>query len=182
MLLLSPWKASGPNFMVAMDQIQQPATGIERSGGVTRVGSNVSKFKKGDRVMTWFLGGFSNYARNDQSMFQPITDNMDFETAASLPMIYCTTYRSLVEEARIKKEDKVLIHAAAISVGQAAIMIAQHNGAEIFATVGSQEKKEHVMKLCGIPEDHIFNCRDLGFVDGIRGLTAVRVSMSFSTL
>jgi NADPH:quinone reductase-like Zn-dependent oxidoreductase len=99
-------KASGLNFidvMVAMDQIQKPAIGLECFSGITRVGSNVSKFKKGDCVMTWVLGGFSNCAHNDQSMFQPIPDKMDFETAASLPLIYYTAYLSLVEEARIRK-------------------------------------------------------------------------------
>jgi acyl transferase domain-containing protein/NADPH:quinone reductase-like Zn-dependent oxidoreductase len=168
-------KASGLNFMdvmVAMDQIQEPAIGLECSGVITRVGSDVTKFKKGDRAMTWLLDGFSNYARNDQSMFQPIPANMDFETAASLPMIYSTAYQSLVEEARLTKEDKILIHAAAGGVGQAAIMIAQHIGAEIFATVGSQEKKRHIMKLYGILEDHIFNSRDLDFVNGIQRMTA----------
>jgi len=167
-------KASGLNFMdvmVAMDQIQEPAIGLECSGVVTRTGSSTSTFKVGDRVMTWLLGGFSNYARNDQSMFQRIPDDMSFETAASLPMIYCTAYSSLIDEARLTSEDTILIHAAAGGVGQAAIMIAQQVGAEIYATVGSQQKKDHIMKAYGIPEDHIFNSRDLSFATGIKRMT-----------
>lgn len=167
-------KASGLNFMdimVAMDQIQEPAIGLECAGIVTRTGSAVTRFRQGDRVMTWLLGGLSNYARNDESMFQKVPDHMTLEIAASLPMIYCTAWQSLIEEARLQPEDKVLIHAAAGGVGQASIMIAQHVGAEIFVTVGSQEKKDHVQKLYGIPDDHIFNSRDLSFVDGIRRMT-----------
>lgn len=167
-------KASGLNFMdimVAMDQIQEPAVGLECSGIVTRIGSSVSKFKPGDRVMTWLLGAFSNYARNSESMFQFVPEGMSFETAASLPMIYCTAYQALVEAARIERDDKILIHAAAGGVGQAAIMVAQHVGAEIYATVGSQAKKQHIMEKYGIAEDHIFNSRDLSFAEGIKRMT-----------
>jgi acyl transferase domain-containing protein/NADPH:quinone reductase-like Zn-dependent oxidoreductase len=163
-------KASGLNFMdimVAMDQIQEPAVGLECSGIVSRVGSSVTKFKPGDRVMTWLLGGFSTFARNSESMFQPIPADMSFETAASLPMIYCTAYQALVETARLQSGEKVLIHAAAGGVGQAAVMIAKHIGAEIFATVGSQAKKDILIKTYAIPEDHIFSSRDLSFADGI---------------
>lgn len=109
-------KASGLNFMdimVAMDQIQEPAVGLECSGIVTRTGSGVTKFKAGDRVMTWLLGSFSNYVRNAESMIQPIPAGMSFEIAASLPMIFCTAYASIVEEARLEKGESVLIHAAA---------------------------------------------------------------------
>jgi NADPH:quinone reductase-like Zn-dependent oxidoreductase len=167
-------KASGLNFMdvmVAMDQIQEPAVGLECSGIVSRVGSAVSKFKSGDRVMTWMLGAFSNFARNPESMFQFIPEEMTFEIAASLPMIYCTAYQALVEAARLQNDDKILIHAAAGGVGQAAIMIAQHIGAEIFITVGSQAKKKHIMETYQIPEDHIFNSRDTSFAKGIKRMT-----------
>jgi NADPH:quinone reductase-like Zn-dependent oxidoreductase len=159
------------DIMVAMGQIQEPAIGLEAAGVVTRVGSEASKFKVGDRLMTWSLGCFSNYVRNDESMYQHIPTTMSYATAASLPMIYCTAYQSIVEEARLEKGEKILIHAAAGGVGQASIMIAQHIGAEIFATVGSQEKKDHIMKTFGIPADHIFNSRDLSFVQGIRRAT-----------
>lgn len=170
-------RASGLNFMdimVAMDQIQEPAVGLECSGVVTRVGPAVTKFKPGDRVMTWLLGAFSTYARSAESMVQPIPIGMTFETAASIPMIYCTAYQALVEAARLQKGEKVLIHAAAGGVGQAAVMIAQHVGAEVFVTVGSQAKKKHLMEHYDIAEDHIFNSRDLSFAEGVMRMTGGR--------
>ena len=56
-------------------------------------------------------------------------------------------------------------------MGQAAIILAQHLHAEIFVTVGSEEKKTLLMKVYGIREDHIFNSRNLDFVKGIMRMT-----------
>jgi acyl transferase domain-containing protein/D-arabinose 1-dehydrogenase-like Zn-dependent alcohol dehydrogenase len=167
-------KATGLNFMdimVAMDQVQEPSVGVECSGIVTRIGSAVKRFKPGDGVMTWRLGAFSNFIRNAESMFQPIPCDMTFETAASIPVVYVTAYQALVEAARLKMGEKILIHAAAGGVGQAAVMIAKHLGAEVFVTVGSEIKKAHLIENYGIAEDHIFNSRDLTFADGIKRMT-----------
>lgn len=166
--------ASGLNFMdvmVAMDQIQEPAIGVECAGVVSRVGSEARKYKVGDRLICWRLGAFSNFVRNHEMMFQPIPDGMSFETAASIPAVYCSAYSALIEEARLSSEDTILIHAAAGGVGQAAIQIAQHIGATVYATVGSQAKKDHIVNTYGVPEDHIFNSRDLSFAAGIKRMT-----------
>ncbi|OXV11891.1 hypothetical protein Egran_00348 [Elaphomyces granulatus] len=167
-------RATGLNFMdimVAMDQVQEPSVGVECSGVVTRIGSEVKRFKPGDGVMTWRLGAFSNFIRNAESMFQPIPCDMTYETAASIPIVYVTAYQALIEAARLKAGEKILIHAGAGGVGQAAVMIAKHIGAEIFVTVGSQAKKAHLIENYGIPEDHIFNSRDLTFADGVKRMT-----------
>lgn len=167
-------KASGLNFvdlMVSMGQITEPALGAECSGIVSRVGPGVSKYKPGDRVMTWLLGTFSNFIRTPESMIQPVPDGMSFEVAASIPVVYATAYHGLVDAGRLTKGETILIHSAAGGVGQAAIMLAQHLGAEIFVTVSSDVKKNLVMSKYGIAEDHIFNSRDLTFVDGIMRMT-----------
>lgn len=81
---------------------------------------------------------------------------MSFEVAATIPVVYCTAFYSLVDLANLRKGESVLIHAAAGGVGQAAIILSQMIGAEIFCTVGSLSKKEHLMQEYNIPEDHIF--------------------------
>lgn len=54
-------------------------------------------------------------------------------------------------------------------------MIAQHiGGVEVYATVGSPEKKDHLIETYDIPEDHIFSSRDLTFVSGLRDQTKGR--------
>ena len=167
-------EASGLNFldiMVAMGQIQEPDLGVECSGVVTRVGKDVKSFKPGDRVMTWRLGCHQTYVRNPATLFQIIPEDMSFETAASIPSIYCTVYYSLFDAAHLQKGESILIHAAAGGVGQAAIIIAQHIGAEIYATVGNEDKKQLIMEQYHIPEDHIFCSRNLDFAKGIKRMT-----------
>lgn len=66
---------------------------------------------------------------------------MSSTDAASIPAGFCTAYYSLVAVARLQRGESVLTHAAAGGVGQAAIMISQMIGAEISATVGSEEKR-----------------------------------------
>ncbi|KAF7553514.1 hypothetical protein G7Z17_g3559 [Cylindrodendrum hubeiense] len=167
-------RAVGLNFrdiMVCMGQLVDDFLGCECSGVVAEVGSEVSHLKVGDRVCTWTLGAYCNVVHNPAALVQPIPDDMDFSVAASLPIVYCTAYYGLVEQARIKKGETVLIHAAAGGVGQAAIMLCKFYGAEVFVTVGTKDKKEHIMNTYGIPEDHIFSSRNLTFVEGIRRMT-----------
>ena len=167
-------EASGLNFldiMIAMGQIQEPDLGAECSGIITRVGSGVVNLKAGDKVMTWRLGCHQTYVRNPAEMFQLIPAYMSFETAASLPAIYCTVYYALYDAARLKKGESILIHSAAGGVGQAAIIIAQYLGAEIYATIGNEDKKCLIMEKYNIPEDHIFCSRNLDFSNGIMRMT-----------
>ena len=167
-------KATGLNFMdimVSMGQISDSILGLECSGVVTKVGSKVSTFKPGDRVMTFTEGSFASKLRVPAVVVQPLPEGMGFEVAASIPLIYSTAYYSLFDAARLQEGETILIHAAAGGVGQAAIILAQYLRAEIFVTVGSEEKKSLLMKVYGIREDHIFNSRNLDFVKGIMRMT-----------
>ncbi|GKZ27179.1 type I Iterative Polyketide synthase (PKS) [Aspergillus brasiliensis] len=167
-------KGVGLNFkdiMVAMGQLQQLGLGIDASGTVSRVGSAVQTLCPGDRVMTWRPGAFSNFLRSPVSMVQKIPEGMDFATAASLPVVYSTAYYALYYAARLLPGETVLIHGAAGGVGQAAIILAQHIGAEIFATVSSEGKKALLVETYNIPDDHIFYSRDIKFAQGIKRMT-----------
>jgi NADPH:quinone reductase-like Zn-dependent oxidoreductase len=167
-------KAVGMNFhdvMIAMGQIADTDLGVECSGVVTRVGSGVTKYKVGDRVITFRLGCFRNFLRNPEEMFQKIPDDMSFEDAASIPCIYSTVYYSLFDVAHLQNGESVLIHAAAGGLGQAAIILCQYIGAEIFVTVSSETKKQFLVEEYRIPEDHVFNSRDLSFAQGIKRMT-----------
>jgi NADPH:quinone reductase-like Zn-dependent oxidoreductase len=85
--------------------------------------------------------------------------------------VYSTAYYGLVEIARIAAGESVLIHAASGGVGQAAIQLAQMMGAEVYATVGSLEKKKMIMHTYGIPESHIFYSRDTSFRAAVNEIT-----------
>lgn len=170
-------KGVGLNFkdvMIAMGQLQELALGVDCSGVVSRIGSKVSKFQPGDRVMTWRLGTFRNFARTPESMCVTIPEDMDFYIAASLPVIYSTSYYAIFDVAKLQRGETILIHGAAGGVGQAAIILSQHLGAEVFATVSSEAKKKLLMDIYGIAEDHIFNSRDDSFVHGVMRMTKER--------
>ncbi|KAI9737711.1 MAG: hypothetical protein M1818_005715 [Claussenomyces sp. TS43310] len=170
-------RAIGLNFkdvMIAMGQLVNEHIGTECSGVVTQVGSKVSGLKIGDRVCAICEGSFASYIRCRATSVAQIEDSLPFETAATIPLIWCTAYYSLIDLGRLERGESVLIHAAAGGVGQAAIILAQMIGAEIFVTVGSLDKKRHLMKEYQIPEDRIFFSRDTSFSSQIQAATKGR--------
>nr|WHN38866.1 polyketide synthase 5 [Elsinoe perseae] len=171
-------KAAGLNFkdiMVAMGQLSQPALGVDCAGIISRVGANVTDLHPGQRVMTWKLGTFCNATRVPAEMIQPVPEGLSLTTAASLPVIYSTAHYSLSTVARLRLGETLLIHGAAGGVGQAAILLAQNIGAEVFATVSSEAKKEALMSTYRLPATHIFNSRDeIQFSSAIKRLTKGR--------
>ncbi|KAK8105742.1 hypothetical protein PG999_009101 [Apiospora kogelbergensis] len=184
-------KAVGLNFkdvLVALGNLAEHKLGVDVSGIVTRVGSAVTDLKPGDKVMTASCDTFATFVRFPAKGAIPIPEGMDFEEAASMPLIFLTAYYALVTAGQLAAGETVLIHAAAGGVGQAAIQIAQSIGAEIFATVGPEEKKQLLIDQYGIPEDHIFSSRDTSFYKGItratngRGVDAVLNSLAGEAL
>ncbi|KAK3688670.1 hypothetical protein B0T22DRAFT_407287 [Podospora appendiculata] len=169
--------AFGVNFrdvMVAMGQLKSHVMGYDCAGIIRRVGSTAavsSSHKVGDRVSVLLRGHYASRVRVHWSSAVQIPDTMDFATAASLPTQYVAAYVSLYDTARLQKGETVLIHSATGGVGQAAVMMAQRVGAEIFVTVGSEEKRDFVMKQFGIPPSHIFSSRDTSFATGVLAMT-----------
>ncbi|KAK6067118.1 polyketide synthase [Seiridium cupressi] len=170
-------QAAGLNFkdvMIAMGHLANEHIGIECSGVITQVGSAVSDLKVGDRVCAIAEGSFASFIRCRATSVSQIDDGLSFEAASTIPVIWCTAYYSLVYVSRLEKGESVLIHAAAGGVGQSAIILAQMIGAEIFVTVGSEEKKNYLMKEYKIPEDRIFFSRDTSFAGQIQDATKGR--------
>lgn len=145
--------------------------GVEASGVVTAVGQDVKNVQVGDRVAAITKAAFATSTRTKATFTFKLPSDMQFEEGATLPLAYTTAYYSLVELGRLNEDETVLIHAAAGAVGQAAISLAQMVGAKVFATVGSSEKKEFLIKEYGIPEDRIFYSRNLSFGNAVRQAT-----------
>ena len=98
-------------------------------------------------------------------------EGMTFAQAATIPVVFCMAFYALFDLARLQKDETVLIHAAAGGVGQAAVALCQAVGVDIFATVGSQTKKQHLIDNFGIQADHILYRRDTTFAADIKRLT-----------
>ncbi|KAF2183646.1 hypothetical protein K469DRAFT_710445 [Zopfia rhizophila CBS 207.26] len=168
--------AVGLNFrdvLVALGQVSEEHFGSECSGVVTRVGPS-SNLHVGDRVVGVIEGAMSNRCRCPAFQVQKIPDEMSFTEATSYTVAFCTAYFSLVNWARVRKGESVLIHSGAGGFGQAAIQLAKIFGCDIYVTVGSKEKAEFLSSAYGIPASHIFSSRNLDFAEGVRSLTKGR--------
>ncbi|KAK9774990.1 hypothetical protein SCAR479_08264 [Seiridium cardinale] len=169
-------QAFGLNFrdvMVALDQLDETLIGHECAGVITRLGPGIeeSGLKVGDRVCGMARGRFASRARGLWTSVAKIPDGTSFEEAAAIPYAYVTAYHGLFDIARIQRGESILIHAAAGAVGQAAIVLAQHVGAEIFVTCSTQVKRDLLIETYKIDPGHIFASRDESFAPRIMKAT-----------
>ncbi|PQE18811.1 polyketide synthase protein [Rutstroemia sp. NJR-2017a WRK4] len=163
-------KASGIIFrdvLTALGKLDGGYLGLECAGVITRVGKN-SDFHVGQRVCGLASGSFSSHIHMNRHCAMVVPPGMSFTEAASLPVAFYTAYCTL-ESARIRKGESILIHSAAGATGQAAIQLSRYFGiSEIYATVGTEEKKQLLRDHYDIPETHIFSSRDTDFAEHIK--------------
>ncbi|KAL4789956.1 putative polyketide synthase [Aspergillus venezuelensis] len=181
--------AVGVNFkdvLVGMNLIDHVGRyhGLEGAGVVRRVGSKVTEFKPGDRVAAMEHNMLSTLLIANEIMCVRIPDELSFIDAATMFTVYATVQQALITVGRLQRGESLLIHSACGGVGLAAIQIARMIGAEVYATVGSEEKTRYLVQNCGIPREKIFNSRDNSFVQGVfretngRGVDMVLNSLS----
>ncbi|RKT66837.1 type I polyketide synthase, partial [Saccharothrix variisporea] len=157
-------RAAGLNFrdvLIALDVYPGEALmGGEAAGVVLEVGPGVS-LRPGDRVFGLVPGAFGPRAVADHRLLAPIPDGWSFGQAAAVPVVFLTAWYGLVDLGRLGAGDRVLIHAGTGGVGMAAIQLARHLGAEVFAT--ASPGKWGVLRGLGLDDDHIGSSRDLEF-------------------
>ncbi|KAI6084919.1 hypothetical protein F4821DRAFT_164132 [Hypoxylon rubiginosum] len=166
-------KSWGLNFrdvLCALGRLEDNELGVDCAGVVTRVGPD-SNIKPGDRVAMISIDCMRTHPRALDHAVIKIPNDLSFEAAASILVPGMTAYYSMIDIARVRKGEKVLIHSAAGSTGQMAIWMAKMKGAEVFATVGSEEKRKFLKETFGIPDDHIFNSRNTSFAQGVLRVT-----------
>ncbi len=145
-----------------------PTLGFEFSGIVSRTGSEDSLFNAGDEVVGFGPSSFGNRVVTQATAIAHLPPDISFEAAATIPSTFLTVYYALHHLAQLQADEKVLIHGAAGGVGIAAVQVAKWLGAEIYATAGSDEKRDF-LRLLGA--DHIFDSRSLTFADQIMAQT-----------
>ena len=121
--------------------------GMEGSGIVIRVGADVKHCRVGDEVIFTHGGCIANQITVDQHRVFAKPSCLNMEVAASILSVYVTAYYALIHLAHLRKGQRVLIHSAMGGVGQAAIALAKHVGAEIYATAGNEIKREQLLTL-----------------------------------
>ncbi|RYP42530.1 hypothetical protein DL767_000218 [Monosporascus sp. MG133] len=166
------WGLNFKDIFVALGRLDDDELGCECAGVVTRVGDSCgSDVQPGDRVCFISSGCFRTYIQTPVMTVTKIPDLVSLETAVSVLCPGVTAYHSLVNVARLRKGEKILIHSGAGGTGQMAIRIAQMIGAEIFTTVGYSDKKKLLIESFGLAEDHIFHSRTIAFSTGIKRVT-----------
>ena len=164
--------ATGLNFKEVLNVLgmigEDVPLGNECAGTAAAVGEGVSRFNVGDEVIALAPHSFSTFAIANAELVIHKPAAMSFAEAATIPITFLTAYYGLHHLAKMKAGDKVLIHAAAGGVGLAAVQLAQRAGAEVFATVGSAEKRKHLESL-GVTR--IMNSRALDFAGEIMATT-----------
>lgn len=166
-------QAIGMNFkdcLTALGRVPDSSFGSECAGVVTRVGESCP-FVAGDRVLMAAAETFKTFARGNVHLVHKINDEMTVLEAASIPSQFGTAWQAVHELARLRRGETILIHAGAGGTGQAAIQISQYLGGEVFATVGSEAKRDLLIKEYGITENRIFDSRDASFAKGVMRVT-----------
>ncbi|MFJ4091791.1 SDR family NAD(P)-dependent oxidoreductase [Kitasatospora sp. NPDC089913] len=181
-------RAAGLNFHDVIAALgldpdpEQQGLGSEGAGTVVEVGPGVDDLVPGDRVMGIFGGAFGPTAVADRRTVARIPAGWSFARAASVPVVFLTAYYGLFDLGGLRRGESVLVHAAAGGVGTAAVQLARHAGAEVFAT--ASPAKWEVLRAAGLDDAHIASSRTTDFAEefltatGGRGVDVVLDSLA----
>ena len=143
--------------------------GAECAGVVTDVGAEVSEFAAGDTVFGYAPASLASEVSVPAAFLAKVPTRLSVDEAAALPVAFLTAYYGLHRLAHLQRGERVLIHAAAGGVGLAAVALAQRCGAQVYATAGSEEKRE-LLRSMGVAQ--VMDSRTLDFADQIASATA----------
>ena len=149
------------------------APGYEAAGKVIQTGARVTHVQPGDRVFFVCVeqSCYGTHIRKHSLDTFKIPDGVTSAEAATVFCSYAPAVMSLMNIARMRKGESVLVHAASGALGQACIAIAIYLGAEIFVTAGNPTKRQFLHEEFGIPKENIFSSRTPEFRDGILSAT-----------
>ena len=115
--------------------------GADIAGVVDKVGSKVTKFKGGDPVFAYASldngGGYAEYALTTERETAPKPKSVTYIEAAAVPIVALTAWQALIDTAKLRAGQTVLIHGGSGGVGSFAIQIAKARGAKVIATAST---------------------------------------------
>jgi acyl transferase domain-containing protein/D-arabinose 1-dehydrogenase-like Zn-dependent alcohol dehydrogenase len=169
-------RATGLNFRDVLDVLGRypgAAAGLggECAGVVTAVGPGVERVRPGDRVMAVVSSGFATRCLVSEEMVVRQPAGWTDVQAATVPIAFLTAAYSLNHLGHMQAGERVLVHAGAGGVGMAAVQLALAAGAEVFATAGSDAKRD---ALAAMGVRYVYDSRSVAFRDEILRDTAGR--------
>jgi NADPH2:quinone reductase len=146
-----------------------PILGLEVSGTIEALGEGVSGWRAGDAVCALLAGGgYAEYTAAAQECLLRIPKGVSLIDAAALPEAHFTVWTNIMDAARLKPGESVLIHGGSSGLGTAAIQMLAAHGHTVFTTAGSAEKCAACEKLGAT---HAINYREEDFVDAVKKAT-----------
>jgi acyl transferase domain-containing protein/NADPH:quinone reductase-like Zn-dependent oxidoreductase len=187
---LEPWqvlvevRATGLNFRDVLNTLglypgPNLPLGLEGAGVVVEVGSGVTSVAPGDRVLGLFRRGFGPTAVADHRLLARMPDGWSFVHAASVPVVFLTAYHGLRNVAGLRRGESVLVHAAAGGVGMAAVQLARHWGARVYATASPD--KWPALRALGLDDRHLASSRTTEFEQRFRAAGGIDVVLNSLT-
>ncbi len=176
------WKCREGHMDAVLEPVFPVVPGWDVSGVVVQPGVSVPEFSVGDEVIGYvredFLsrGTFAEYVAAPVRTLARKPRNLSFEEAAGLPLAGLTAYQVLVKVLQVKRDETVLVHAAAGGVGSIAVQLARHLGARVIGTA-SEHNHDYVRGLGGEPVVY-----GEGLADRVRGLAPEGVDAVFDTV
>lgn len=147
-----------------------PIMGLEISGEVVALGAGVTRWKVGDHLCALANGGgYAEYCCVPEGQALPIPQGYDLLQAAALPENFFTVWTNVFERGGLKKGETFLVHGGSSGIGLTAIQLAHAFGAEVFCTVGSEDKAQ-ACRNAGA--DHAINYKTRDFVEVVLEQTA----------
>ena len=142
--------------------------GVEVSGTIAAVGDGCELgFVYGEPVAALLLGGgYAEFCIADERHVIRLFPRLNMQTMAAVPEAFMTAYQLCFMVGNIKKGESVLVHAAASSVGQAAIQMLSRKGIKVFATVRSEAKLKTCLDL-GATAAFVVDSRDVSFAEAV---------------
>ena len=143
--------------------------GWDVAGVIESVGAEVRDRHAGQRVAaTLASGGYAELAAVSPRGTVPFPDSLSFEEAASIPIVFLTSWFALLKVAELQQGETALVHSAGSGVGMAGIQVAKYAGARVITTSSSQEKLERARELGA---DEGINYREQDVLERVTALT-----------
>ncbi len=145
--------------------------GIDCSGIVEAVGEKVTQFRPGQPVAALGLGCYADYTAVSPAAVFPLSESIDMDEAAAIPVNYLTAHHMLHTMAGVRKGQTVLTYAAAGGVGTAVIQLARLAGVKVIGLTSTEAKADFARSQ---GYDHVINYRTADVVGQVKDITAGR--------
>ncbi len=143
--------------------------GLEASGTVVATGANVSRYKAGDQVCVLVAGGgYAEYCVAHEGSALPVPKGVSLVDAAALPEAHFTVWTNVIDRARLKPGETLLVHGGSSGIGTAAIQLFAARGHRVFTTAGSADKCDACVKFGAAKA---VNYREADFAEVVRAET-----------